>query len=98
MGDIIQDYDSDKMFPALGFGAKVPPDGHVSHEFPLVRGQGGTGLRMKGGVVVTQLGPWWNRPVMLFGTWRDIVLGLGLWWCDPRHWSGAMAVSSLSPG
>uniref|UniRef100_A0A8D2NJL7 Copine 5 n=1 Tax=Zosterops lateralis melanops TaxID=1220523 RepID=A0A8D2NJL7_ZOSLA len=35
VGDIIQDYDSDKMFPALGFGAKVPPDGHVSHEFPL---------------------------------------------------------------
>ncbi|KAM6289043.1 copine-5-like, partial [Aegotheles albertisi] len=35
VGEIIQDYDSDKMFPALGFGAKVPPDGHVSHEFPL---------------------------------------------------------------
>ncbi|XP_016159744.1 PREDICTED: copine-5 [Ficedula albicollis] len=35
VGDIIQDYDSDKMFPALGFGAKVPPDGRVSHEFPL---------------------------------------------------------------
>nr|XP_021403393.1 copine-5 isoform X3 [Lonchura striata domestica] len=35
VGDIIQDYDSDKMFPALGFGAKIPPDGHVSHEFPL---------------------------------------------------------------
>lgn len=37
VGEIIQDYDSDKMFPALGFGAKIPPDGHVSHEFPLVR-------------------------------------------------------------
>lgn len=36
VGEIIQDYDSDKMFPALGFGAKLPPDGHVSHEFPLV--------------------------------------------------------------
>ncbi|XP_074833412.1 copine-5 isoform X2 [Carettochelys insculpta] len=35
VGEIIQDYDSDKMFPALGFGAKLPPDGHVSHEFPL---------------------------------------------------------------
>uniref|UniRef100_A0A8C0ISY3 Uncharacterized protein n=1 Tax=Chelonoidis abingdonii TaxID=106734 RepID=A0A8C0ISY3_CHEAB len=35
VGEIIQDYDSDKMFPALGFGAKIPPDGHVSHEFPL---------------------------------------------------------------
>ncbi|KAJ3585900.1 hypothetical protein NHX12_012308 [Muraenolepis orangiensis] len=35
VGEIIQDYDSDKMFPALGFGAKLPPDGSVSHEFPL---------------------------------------------------------------
>nr|XP_046240191.1 copine-5b isoform X1 [Scatophagus argus] len=35
VGEIIQDYDSDKMFPALGFGAKLPPDGRVSHEFPL---------------------------------------------------------------
>jgi len=35
VGDIIQDYDSDKKFPALGFGARVPPDGRVSHEFFL---------------------------------------------------------------
>uniref|UniRef100_A0AAY4DE79 C2 domain-containing protein n=1 Tax=Denticeps clupeoides TaxID=299321 RepID=A0AAY4DE79_9TELE len=35
VGEIIQDYDSDKMFPALGFGAKLPPDGRVFHEFPL---------------------------------------------------------------
>jgi len=35
VGEIIQDYDSDKMFPALGFGARVPPNGEVSHEFFL---------------------------------------------------------------
>ncbi|CAH2275832.1 copine-8 isoform X1 [Pelobates cultripes] len=35
VGEIIQDYDSDKMFPALGFGAKLPPDGRVCHEFAL---------------------------------------------------------------
>lgn len=35
VGDIIQDYDSDKMFPALGFGARLPPLGQVSHEFFL---------------------------------------------------------------
>ena len=29
----MQDYDSDKQFPVLGFGAKVPPRGNVSHEF-----------------------------------------------------------------
>ncbi|XP_060064622.1 copine-8-like isoform X2 [Ylistrum balloti] len=34
VGEIIQDYDSDKMFPVLGFGGKLP-DGSVSHEFPL---------------------------------------------------------------
>ncbi|XP_060050620.1 copine-8 isoform X2 [Erinaceus europaeus] len=35
VGEIVQDYDSDKMFPALGFGARLPPDGRVSHEFAL---------------------------------------------------------------
>ena len=35
VGEIVQDYDSDKMFPALGFGARVPPTGQVSHEFFL---------------------------------------------------------------
>lgn len=35
VGEIIQDYDSDKMFPALGFGARIPPNGDVSHEFFL---------------------------------------------------------------
>lgn len=40
VGEIIQDYDSDKMFPALGFGAKLPPDGRISHEFALVRTRG----------------------------------------------------------
>ncbi|XP_067929315.1 copine-8-like isoform X2 [Watersipora subatra] len=34
VGNIIQDYDSDKMFPALGFGGKLP-DGTISHEFYL---------------------------------------------------------------
>uniref|UniRef100_A0AAY5F4B3 Copine-2 n=1 Tax=Electrophorus electricus TaxID=8005 RepID=A0AAY5F4B3_ELEEL len=36
VGQIIQDYDSDKMFPALGFGAQLPPDWKV-------RGSGGIG-------------------------------------------------------
>ncbi|GAB6026834.1 Copine-8 [Chamberlinius hualienensis] len=35
VGDIVADYDSDKLFPALGFGAKLPPSGSVSHEFFL---------------------------------------------------------------
>uniref|UniRef100_A0A6I8QF15 Copine V n=1 Tax=Xenopus tropicalis TaxID=8364 RepID=A0A6I8QF15_XENTR len=35
VGEIIQDYDSDKLFPAYGFGAKIPPDGKISHEFAL---------------------------------------------------------------
>jgi len=33
VGYVIQDYDSDKQFPVLGFGAKIPPHGQVSHEF-----------------------------------------------------------------
>ena len=35
VGDIVQDYDTDKQFPALGFGARIPPNGQVSHEFFL---------------------------------------------------------------
>ncbi|XP_040922313.1 copine-3-like isoform X2 [Toxotes jaculatrix] len=35
VGNVIQDYDSDKMFPAFGFGAQIPPTWHVSHEFPI---------------------------------------------------------------
>ncbi|KAM4688446.1 copine-3 [Discoglossus pictus] len=35
VGMVIQDYDTDKMFPAFGFGAQIPPRGEVSHEFPL---------------------------------------------------------------
>ncbi|XP_058011628.1 copine-2 isoform X2 [Ahaetulla prasina] len=35
VGQIIQDYDTDKMFPALGFGAQLPPDWKVSHEFAI---------------------------------------------------------------
>ncbi|KAL7640170.1 UNVERIFIED_CONTAM: hypothetical protein RMT77_009584 [Armadillidium vulgare] len=34
VADIIEDYDSDKYFPVLGFGARQPPDyTQVSHEF-----------------------------------------------------------------
>ncbi|CAI8052267.1 Copine-1 [Geodia barretti] len=33
VGGVCQDYDTDKLFPAFGFGAKV--GGKVSHEFPL---------------------------------------------------------------
>uniref|UniRef100_A0A663DZV5 Copine 3 n=1 Tax=Aquila chrysaetos chrysaetos TaxID=223781 RepID=A0A663DZV5_AQUCH len=35
VGMVIQDYDIDKMFPAFGFGAQIPPSFQVSHEFPL---------------------------------------------------------------
>uniref|UniRef100_UPI00398E630C copine-3-like n=1 Tax=Pristiophorus japonicus TaxID=55135 RepID=UPI00398E630C len=35
IGMIIQDYDTDKLFPAFGFGAQIPPTWQVSHEFPL---------------------------------------------------------------
>uniref|UniRef100_A0A8C9V3J8 Copine II n=1 Tax=Scleropages formosus TaxID=113540 RepID=A0A8C9V3J8_SCLFO len=35
VGQIIQDYDLDMMFPALGFGAQLRPDWKVSHEFAI---------------------------------------------------------------
>ncbi|XP_072306590.1 copine-3-like isoform X1 [Eucyclogobius newberryi] len=35
VGNVVQDYDSDKMFPAFGFGAMIPPSWQVSHEFPI---------------------------------------------------------------
>ena len=33
VGPIIEDYDSDGLMPVLGFGARLPPNGVVSHEF-----------------------------------------------------------------
>ena len=33
VGQIVEEYDSDKLFPVLGFGARLPPDGRVSHLF-----------------------------------------------------------------
>uniref|UniRef100_A0A665UEX9 Copine-3 n=2 Tax=Echeneis naucrates TaxID=173247 RepID=A0A665UEX9_ECHNA len=36
VGQVVQDYDTDKLFPAFGFGAKLPPDYQVTHhEFAL---------------------------------------------------------------
>uniref|UniRef100_A0A4W5KJ60 Copine 4 n=1 Tax=Hucho hucho TaxID=62062 RepID=A0A4W5KJ60_9TELE len=40
VGEICQDYDSDKMFPAFGFGAQIPPDfkvisNHIFHRVGL---------------------------------------------------------------
>lgn len=35
VGEVIKDYDSDQMYPALGFGAQLPPRGDVSHCFFL---------------------------------------------------------------
>uniref|UniRef100_A0A8C3LUN2 Copine-3 n=1 Tax=Chrysolophus pictus TaxID=9089 RepID=A0A8C3LUN2_CHRPC len=35
VGMVIQDYDTDKMFPVFGFGAQIPPSYQVSHEFPI---------------------------------------------------------------
>ena len=33
VGHIIEDYDSDKLFPVLGFGARLPPEGRLDHCF-----------------------------------------------------------------
>ncbi|CAB4010756.1 copine-8-like isoform X1 [Paramuricea clavata] len=35
VGRICEDYDTDKLFPAFGFGARLPPHWQVSHEFAL---------------------------------------------------------------
>ncbi|XP_045149807.1 copine-7 isoform X2 [Echinops telfairi] len=35
VGEICQDYDSDKRFSALGFGARIPPKFEVSHNFAI---------------------------------------------------------------
>ncbi|XP_078256981.1 copine-7 isoform X2 [Rhinoraja longicauda] len=35
VGEICQDYDSDKRFSALGFGARIPPNYVVSHNFAI---------------------------------------------------------------
>ncbi|KAH0515643.1 RNA-binding protein 12 [Microtus ochrogaster] len=36
VGSVVQDYDSDKLFPAFGFGAQVPPNWQVSPLLPFL--------------------------------------------------------------
>lgn len=35
VGNVIQDYDSNKRFPVFGFGAQIPPAWQISHEFAV---------------------------------------------------------------
>ena len=35
IGQVLEQYDTDKLFPAYGFGARLPPQGMVSHDFAL---------------------------------------------------------------
>ena len=35
VASVLAPYDSDQLIPVFGFGARLPPDGHVSHCFPL---------------------------------------------------------------
>jgi len=35
LGGILSPYDSDNMYPVYGFGARIPPNGALSHCFPL---------------------------------------------------------------
>jgi len=39
VGNIIKDYDTTKMFPVQGFGARIPPHGQTSHNFPVTLSQ-----------------------------------------------------------
>lgn len=38
VGDIIEDYDSDKYFPVLGFGARLPPNYDTASHIFFVNG------------------------------------------------------------
>ena len=35
VGNILKEYDETELFPAFGFGARLPPEGEVSYNFPL---------------------------------------------------------------
>ncbi|XP_066283169.1 copine-8-like isoform X2 [Branchiostoma lanceolatum] len=65
VGEIIQDYDSDKLFPAFGFGARTPPGYVVSHCFPL-NGQPGNPYCF-GVAGIMEAYQWTLRQVQLFG-------------------------------
>jgi hypothetical protein len=50
VGSIVQDYDSDKLFPTLGYGAKLP-DGTVSHCFSLTGDEANPFCQGVGGII-----------------------------------------------
>ncbi|XP_063715265.1 copine-9-like isoform X2 [Symsagittifera roscoffensis] len=35
VGQVVEQYDTDKLFPVYGFGARLPPNGIVSHDFAV---------------------------------------------------------------
>ncbi|XP_075259122.1 copine-8-like isoform X3 [Convolutriloba macropyga] len=35
VGQVVEQYDTDKLFPVYGFGARLPPHGAVSHDFAV---------------------------------------------------------------
>ena len=73
VGSIIEDYDSDKQFPAFGFGAKIPPRDEISHEFFLNIGSNEPFCQGISGIIeaydiaqrkVTQFGPTLFAPII----------------------------------
>ena len=73
VGSIIEDYDSDKQFPAFGFGAKIPPHDEVAHEFYLNIGSSEPFCKGVNGILeaydtaqrkVTQFGPTLFAPII----------------------------------
>ena len=73
VGSIVEDYDVDKQFPALGFGAKIPPNYQVSHEFFLKIGSPEPFCSGINGILeaydiaqksVTQFGPTFFSPII----------------------------------
>ena len=64
VGQICQDYDTDKWFPSFGFGARIPPDMKVSHQFAL-NGTANPNCYMVDGIIQAYLATIQN--VQLYG-------------------------------
>ncbi|VDL88957.1 unnamed protein product [Schistocephalus solidus] len=49
--EILQEYDSDELFPAYGFGIRAAPEGKITHTFPLTGDQNNPSCKGVSGVL-----------------------------------------------
>jgi hypothetical protein len=102
IGGVLEHYDTDRRFPAFGFGAGLPPSGTVSHCFPLNGSPGSPEVAGVAGILqayrhtlstVRLSGPTLFAPIIgaAAQVWKPVLA----WQPSMDTWAGTSAQSPL---